>query len=215
MDILVIILIAAVIGLSAVRFLSKNSKLRETADMILYVIAALLVLYISLTQYLGSSGQPEVIDPDPTPPVVITDPGTDEPSGPVTEPENDPVGHGTVSSVINENGAYDSKEDVALYIHIYGKLPPNYITKNEAEKLGWNGGSVEKYAPGKCIGGSRFYNNEKKLPEKSGRKYYECDIDTIGASSRGAKRIIYSNDGLIYYTPDHYESFELLYEGND
>ncbi len=215
MDILVIILIAAVIGLSAVRFLSKNPKLRENADRILYVIAALLVLYISLTQYLGSSGQPEVIDPDPTPPVVITDPGVDEPSGPVTEPENAPVGQGTESSVIDENGTYDSKEDVALYIHTYGKLPPNYITKNEAEKLGWSGGSVEKYAPGKCIGGSRFYNNEKRLPEKSGRKYYECDIDTIGASSRGAKRIIYSNDGLIYYTPDHYESFELLYEGND
>ena len=148
MDILVIILIAAVIGLSAVRFLSKNSKLRETADRILYVIAALLVLYISLTQYLGSSGQPEVIDPDPTPSVIITDPGTDEPSGPVTEPENDPVGHGTVSSVIDENGAYDSKEDVALYIHIYGKLPPNYITKNEAEKLGLAG----RLPGGHCAG---------------------------------------------------------------
>ena len=54
-------------------------------------------------------------------------------------------------------------------------------------------------------------NYEGLLPDAPGRKYYECDIDTLGARSRGAKRIIYSNDGLIYYTADHYESFELLY----
>ncbi|MBQ8970721.1 MAG: ribonuclease, partial [Lachnospiraceae bacterium] len=63
------------------------------------------------------------------------------------------------------------------------------------------------------IGGSYFGNYEKQLPEKNGRKYYECDIDTLGASKRGAKRINYSNDGLIYYTEDHYETFELLYDG--
>lgn len=112
---------------------------------------------------------------------------------------------------LDPNGSYDSKEDVALYIHLYGKLPNNYISKKEAEKLGWSGGSVEKYAPGKCIGGSRFGNYEGLLPEKDGRTWTECDIDTLGASSRGAKRIVFSNDGLIYYTDDHYESFELLY----
>jgi len=117
----------------------------------------------------------------------------------------------TTKSKITENGSYTSKEDVALYIHTYGKLPSNYITKEEAEKLGWSGGSLEKYAPGKSIGGSYFGNYEKKLPTKSGRKYTECDIDTKGASSRGAKRIVFSNDGLIYYTEDHYETFELLY----
>lgn len=107
--------------------------------------------------------------------------------------------------------SYDSKDDVAEYLHLYGELPPNYITKAKAEDLGWSGGSVEKYAPGKCIGGSRFGNYEGLLPKKSGRVYYECDIDTLGESSRGAKRIVYSNDGLIYYTDDHYESFTLLY----
>ncbi len=112
---------------------------------------------------------------------------------------------------IDENGSYDDKDNVALYIHTYGKLPPNYITKAEAEDLGWEGGSVEKYAPGKCIGGSKFGNYEGLLPEADGRQYYECDIDTLGGSSRGAKRIVYSNDGLIYYTDDHYGSFELLY----
>ncbi len=113
--------------------------------------------------------------------------------------------------ILPENGTYDDKERVALYIHLYGKLPSNYITKDEAEDLGWTGGSVERYAEGKCIGGSKFGNYEGKLPKKSGRTYYECDIDTLGESSRGAKRIVYSNDGLIYYTDDHYETFELLY----
>lgn len=118
---------------------------------------------------------------------------------------------GDTGSAIDENGSYDDRDSVALYIHTYGKLPKNYITKAEAEALGWEGGSVERYAEGKCIGGSKFGNYEGLLPKKSGRQYYECDIDTLGKDSRGAERIVYSNDGLIYYTSDHYESFELLY----
>ena len=114
-------------------------------------------------------------------------------------------------TAIDEDGEYTSKEDVALYIHTYGKLPQNFIKKNEAKKLGWEGGSLEPYAPGHSIGGDRFGNYEGLLPETEGRKYTECDIDTMGRSSRGAKRIVFSNDGLIYYTGDHYKSFELLY----
>lgn len=125
----------------------------------------------------------------------------------------------TVSAAeeLPQDGVYDSREDVALYLQLYGCLPENYITKQEAEELGWEGGSLEPYAPGKCIGGNRFGNYEGLLPEKEGRTYQECDIDTLGAGSRGAKRIVFSNDGLIYYTEDHYSSFELLYgeEGND
>lgn len=114
-------------------------------------------------------------------------------------------------SKLPEDGAYNSRDDVALYIYQYGKLPSNYISKKEAQNLGWEGGSVEPFAPGKSLGGSRFGNYEGLLPEKEGRYYTECDIDTLGKSSRGAKRIVYSNDGLIYYTDDHYESFTLLY----
>lgn len=117
----------------------------------------------------------------------------------------------TESAVIDENGSYTSKDDVALYIHVYGHLPSNFITKKEAEKLGWSGGSLEPYASGKCIGGDRFGNYEGLLPKKTGRSYTECDIDTLGKKSRGAKRIVFSNDGLIYYTDDHYASFTLLY----
>ena len=112
---------------------------------------------------------------------------------------------------LDEDGSYTTKEDVALYIHLYGHLPSNFITKREAEALGWPGGSLEPYAPGMCIGGGRFGNYEGNLPTKKGRSYTECDIDTLGARSRGPKRIVFSNDGLIYYTGDHYETFELLY----
>ena len=112
---------------------------------------------------------------------------------------------------IEEDGTYTTKEDVARYIHTYGHLPDNFITKKQAQALGWEGGSLEPYAPGKCIGGSRFGNYEGTLPEKDGRTYTECDIGTLGAEKRGGKRIVFSNDGLIYYTEDHYETFELLY----
>lgn len=118
------------------------------------------------------------------------------------------------AAVIDEEGWYYSAEDVALYIHTYGRLPDNYVTKDHARSLGWQSGSVEKYLPGYAIGGDKFGNREGLLPKASGRQYYECDIDTNGGKSRGAKRIVFSNDGLIYYTVDHYESFTLLY-GND
>lgn len=123
----------------------------------------------------------------------------------------DPEG-GEPALSVDEEGWYDSKEEVALYIHLYGRLPDNYVTKREAQDLGWSGGSVERYAgEGTAIGGSRFGNYEGLLPEAEGRTYTECDIGTVGSSSRGAQRLVFSNDGLIYYTGDHYESFELLY----
>ncbi len=106
---------------------------------------------------------------------------------------------------------YDDRDRVALYLHLYGELPPHFITKKEAQKLGWDSGEVEYYRRGAAIGGDYFGNYEGLLPKKKGRSYYECDIDTVGKKSRGAKRIIYSSDGLVYYTDDHYESFTLLY----
>lgn len=109
---------------------------------------------------------------------------------------------------LDEDGTYNSAEDVSLYLYTYGHLPENYITKNEARDLGWSGGSVEKYAPGYAIGGDKFGNREGVLPDGT---YHECDIDTIGQDSRGAKRLVYADDGRIYYTEDHYETFTLLY----
>ena len=116
------------------------------------------------------------------------------------------------SGEIDEHGSYTSKEEVALYLHTYGHLPENYITKKQAEKLGWNNraGNLQDVAPGKSIGGSRFGNYEGLLPDAKGRNYYECDINYEGGY-RGPERIIYSDDGLIFYTADHYKSFEQLY----
>ena len=161
---------------------------------------------------LPEEAQASEPEPEPAP---ETEAPAPEPEQPAPEPEPPaPEPETEAPPVIDENGSYDDKENVALYIHTYGKLPPNYITKKEAENLGWTGGSLERYAPGKCIGGTYFGNYEGLLPKKKGREYHECDIGTLGRSSRGAKRIVYSNDGLIYYTEDHYESFELLYGGD-
>lgn len=131
------------------------------------------------------------------------------------ETESDIWGTESPELYIDPDGVYTSMEDVALYIYLYGELPDNFMTKSEARKLGWEGGSLEPFAPGMCIGGDRFGNYEGLLPEAKGRTYKECDIDTLYASSRGAKRIVFSNDGLIYYTEDHYESFELIYPEED
>lgn len=122
--------------------------------------------------------------------------------------ETDPT---RLQQTIEEDGAYTEVEDVALYLHTYGYLPYNFMTKREARDLGWSGGGLDDYAPGMCIGGDRFGNYEGLLPDAPGRTYTEADIGTMHANSRGARRIVFSNDGLIYYTDDHYESFTLLY----
>ncbi len=119
---------------------------------------------------------------------------------------------GESEAALAEDGVYTSKEDVALYVHTYGHLPANFITKKEAEAAGWQGGPLDKVLPGMCIGGDRFGNYEGLLPKAKGRRWTECDLNTLGARSRGPERLIFSNDGLIYYTPDHFETFELLYD---
>lgn len=108
---------------------------------------------------------------------------------------------------------YSDRDHVALYIHLYDELPPNYITKNEARDLGWDSGkgNLWEIAPGKSIGGDYFGNREGLLPKEKGRSYYECDINYEGGY-RGGERIVFSDDGLVYYSEDHYENFELLYD---
>ena len=113
---------------------------------------------------------------------------------------------------IDEDGYYTSKEDVSLYLYTFSELPDNYITKREAVNLGWESkkGNLWDVTDEMSIGGDKFGNREKNLPEKRGRSYFECDINYEGGY-RGAERLVYSNDGLIYYTEDHYETFTLLY----
>ena len=152
------------------------------------LLLALLMLVLSLCGCISDPAEPGPVESAPA------------------EVETD-----SPEEVIDEYGSYTTKEDVALYIHTYGCLPQNFITKDQARQAGWSGGSLEPYCPGMCIGGDRFGNREGLLPKAEGRTWTECDINTLGAGSRGAERIVFSNDGLIYYTGDHYESFTLLY----
>lgn len=118
----------------------------------------------------------------------------------------------TKSASVDENGTYTDKDHVALYIHTYGHLPSNFISKTKARKAGWvsTEGNLWDVLPGKSIGGSEFYNDDEQLPDAPRRRWTECDIDYEGGF-RGAKRIVFSNDGLIFYTADHYKTFEQLY----
>ena len=185
------------------------------------ILALLLALVMALSLF-GCAGMPEelggLIETLP----LLTEPADIEPVD--TEPletlpiETEPVETEPVETepeeteaLLDPDGWYYSAEDVALYLVTYGELPDNFITKSQARKLGWEGGSVQKFQEGAAIGGDKFGNREGILPKADGRQYYECDIDTDGKSSRGAKRIVFSNDGLIYYTEDHYETFILLY----
>lgn len=113
---------------------------------------------------------------------------------------------------VEEGNSYSSKDEVAEYLHKYKELPPNFITKKEAGALGWKSsdGNLWEVTDKASIGGDIFGNREGLLPKKKGRIYYECDINYQGGY-RGAERIVFSNDGLIFYTSDHYESFEELY----
>lgn len=158
---------------------------------------------------------PVIVEPveptEPDDPVIVDPVEPTEPDDPVIVDPVEPTKPEEPALSVDKDGEYDDKDHVALYIHLYGKLPKNYMTKKEAESNGWTGGSLDQLIKGKAIGGTYFGNYEGRLPKKKGRSYYECDIDTIGSKSRGAKRIIYSDDGLVYYTDDHYETFTLLY----
>lgn len=136
----------------------------------------------------------------------VQEPQVQEPQEtiPVTEEPQEDEGNDNLPTY---GDYYYDLENVVLYLELYDELPPNYITKNEARDLGWEGGSVEKYQRGAAIGGDTFGNREGLLPEAGGRKYTECDIDTKGRKSRGSKRLVFSNDGLYFYTSDHYETF--------
>ena len=152
--------------------------------------------------------------PTPTPTAEVTPAPSATPAPtptptPEITPTPEPTPEPTAEAAISEDGIYDTKDEVAMYLWTYHHLPDNYMTKKEARKHGWSSGALNRTIEGMCIGGDRFGNNEKKLPK--GNTYYECDIDTITKKSRGAKRIVYSADWDIWYTEDHYETFELLY----
>ncbi|MBP5766976.1 MAG: hypothetical protein J6X47_08315 [Clostridia bacterium] len=145
--------------------------------------------------------------PTNTPTPAPTATPTPEPTEPPTATPTEVPAATPTAPPIDENGSYFDRDNVALYIKTYGKLPPNFITKQEARNLGWKSGNVQKYAPGKAIGGDTFQNKEGILPKTSGVIYKECDIDTNGKKDRGSKRIVFGSDGRIFYTEDHYNTY--------
>ena len=183
--------------------------MKKYLKLILSFVVVLLIGVV-IYQQLFAPAQPPVtpVDPnnnqqqnvDPTP----VDPAPVDPT-----PAVDPIEE--LKKKVPEDGMYSTKDEVALYIHLYEHLPSNFMTKKEAKKKGWKSGALDRVVKGYSIGGDVFGNNEGLLPKKSGRTYYECDIDTVGQKKRGTKRIVFSSDGLVYYTEDHYEHFELLY----
>lgn len=161
----------------------------------------ILLLLILVFIFTGCS---QLLQPDQS--IDITDPEITSPNEAETSPEDS-------ISLIDEDGEYTSTEDVALYLNTFQKLPSNYITKNEARDLGWvsSEGNLWEVTDNKSIGGDKFGNREGLLPKETGRIYYECDVNYNGGF-RGGERIVFSNDGLIFYTDDHYNSFDQLYQ---
>ncbi|MEA4929568.1 MAG: ribonuclease domain-containing protein [Candidatus Limiplasma sp.] len=119
----------------------------------------------------------------------------------------------TETPAVTKGKAYLTRDDVAAYLHQYGTLPPNYLTRDQAKALGWSSrkDNLGQVAPGSAIGGDRFENREGLLPAAKGRTWNECDVNT-NDGHRSDERLVYSNDGLIYYTPDNHRSFEQLYK---
>lgn len=186
---------------------------KRTLAILIIIVLALAGLWLARAQTA-----PETVEtqqPQATSSLVALD-GDAQQSATTVQPDEGNAADATAAAqeeepALDEDGAYTTKEDLAAYLTAYGTLPDNFITKDVARDLGWSGGGLDGYDYGKCIGGDRFGNYEGLLPEESGRTYYECDVDTLHADERGAKRIVFSNDGLIYYTDDHYETFTLLY----
>ena len=116
----------------------------------------------------------------------------------------------TAEAPAEETGPIIDPQAIADYLFEHGELPENFITKREAQALGWDRNYLSDVAPGMSIGGDHFGNYEGQLPRVKGRKYYECDANYTGGR-RGAERIVYSNDGHVWYTKDHYQTFTELF----
>ena len=109
----------------------------------------------------------------------------------------------------------DGANGVDLYVATYGTLPDNYLRKKKAQKLGWNPllGNLADILPGRLIGGDKYKNRDARLPDAPGRVWYEADFDYTGGY-RNDCCLLYSNDGLIFVTYDHYLTFyEIGLEG--
>lgn len=180
--------------------MSKSKKIKLIALVILIAIALFMRLYLIPKSY-SSNGVGNSTDSSDTEPIATLT---------LLSPTPELDAEYIDASLLDEDGTYSDVEDVANYIHTYGHLPDNYLTKSEAEDAGWNAskGNLWDVAYGMSIGGDRFGNYEGNLPK--GETYYECDVNYDGGY-RSDDRIVYSDSGDVWYTTDHYESFEKMY----
>ena len=162
----------------------KGNKL---AVLIVLLVAALLLLTVNTLEPAKKENNTEV-------PVITAAAPTDAPA-PAAAP-----------------GPLEEAQRIADYLFEHGELPDTFLRKRDAQALGWNSAYnyVSDVAPGRSIGGDYFSNYEQKLPVVQGRKYYEADCFYQGGK-RNAYRIIYSNDGHVWYTGDHYNTFTELF----
>jgi len=181
-----------------------------------WLVVWLLMFMLVLS---GCGGAPSAAEPETEAPEAVeqpADPETEVDSGTVEETPTPSTELETLlaeaESYVEESGRYTAPEEVAAYLHLYGELPENFITKRKATDLGWesNKGNLWDVTDEMSIGGDSFGNREGRLPEQDGRRWYECDVNYEGGY-RGAERLVYSNDGLIFYTDDHYETFVQFY----
>lgn len=179
----------------------KQPPKRATSGIFAILMALLLLI-------LGQQGILPLGDtadaPDALPTATIAAALTDSPT---SAPTATPVCTEKPTAAPKQT-AITAPQDIADYIFAHGTLPDNFLTKSEARQLGWDSSKnyVSDVAPGYSIGGDRFGNYEGLLPDASGRKWYEADANYT-AGPRGAERILYSSDGLVYYTSDHYQTF--------
>ena len=131
-------------------------------------------------------------------------------AAPTATPKATKKAKATAAPTATPAGPIIDPQEIADYLFEHGTLPDNFITKKEAQDLGWEGGDLSRYAPGKSIGGDRFGNYEGLLPQVKGRKYYEADCWYTGGR-RNEHRVIYSSDGHVWYTDDHYQTFTELF----
>lgn len=179
----------------------KQPPKRATSSIFAILMALLLLI-------LGQQGILPLGDtadaPDALPTATIAAALTDSPT---SAPTATPVRTEKPTAAPKQT-AITAPQDIADYIFAHGTLPDNFLTKSEARQLGWDSSQnyVSDVAPGYSIGGDRFGNYEGLLPDASGRKWYEADANYT-AGPRGAERVLYSSDGLVYYTNDHYQTF--------
>lgn len=191
-----------------------NQKPRNTGGgryrLFLIPVLLLLILLSACGRQAGGRGEQSTGPEQSGPAIQTVAPETD--AAPADSGRTEQEESGTVSAGVDYGAYYTTAEEVAEYLYTYEELPPNFITKREARDLGWDSalGNLWEVADGMSIGGDRFGNREGLLPEAQGRVWYECDVNYAGGY-RGGERVVWSNDWLIYYTQDHYQSFTQLY----